>query len=372
MKIRKIAMVLGLVVALSGCGSNESKPGDTQTDDKAPTDIEINTERATEMVGDTETEAVTETESEVDYDEINIEGDIKEFSSVVLLNDAAYEYYSYKDETAQQYADVVNEFADNNPNINVYEIVVPLGSGIVFPDNKKDESPTTDQKEAMDSIFAKLNDSVKKVNIYDSLMSHRTEYIYFRTDHHWTQRGAYYAYEDFCEAKGIEAEPLDGFETKDFQGFLGSFYKDTDEAAALMQNEDTVTVYYPKASSTSMHVTPAKGDEYDWEVIFDVSNYKAGIKYSTFVAGDNPISLIKNNELTDGSTCIVVKESYGNAFTPFLVDHYQNIYLVDYRYYEKHLSDLISETGATDVIIINNLTMIKNKFQVGQLKGVLQ
>lgn len=381
MKVKKLLLILGIAsIALCGCGGKADK--DTKADVKISQDAlvdasEINADDD-EHVSIDETEAGEQVgeqaeETSVDYKDINIDGDIKKFDSVVLLNDAAYEYYSYKEDPAQKYADVVTEFADKNAGkVDVYDLVVPLGSGIIFPDNKKDESPTSDQKEAVDNIFALMGNSVKQVNVVNNLLNHRTEYVYFRTDHHWTQRGAYYAYEEFCKVKGIEAEPLDGFEKKEFEGFLGSFYKDTNEAASLKNNEDTVEAFYPKAQNTSIHVTPSKGDEYDWKVINDVSNYKAGIKYSAFVAGDNPISVIKNNDLTDGSSCIVIKESYGNAFTPFLVDHYQTIYLVDYRYWEGKISDLINETGAKEVIILNNLTMIRNKFQIGQLQGVLQ
>ena len=64
----------------------------------------------------------------------------------------------------------------------------------------------TDQRQAMQDIQAKMNDKVKSVDIYDALMQHRNEYIYFRTDHHWTALGAYYAYQQPCAAKGIEPD----------------------------------------------------------------------------------------------------------------------------------------------------------------------
>ena len=72
-------------------------------------------------------------------------------------------------------------------------------------------------------------------------MTHRKEYIYYRTDHHWTALGAYYAYQQLCAAKGIEPEDLNGYETKEFDGFLGSFYNDT----SLLEDElsiDTIDV----------------------------------------------------------------------------------------------------------------------------------
>jgi hypothetical protein len=199
-------------------------------------------------------------------------------------------------------------------------------------------------------------------------MQHRDEYIYYRTDHHWTTLGAYYAYSRFCEEKGIEPEELDSYETKEFDGFLGSFYNDTSEAK-MKANPDTVTAYYPNAESV-MHVKASDGTKYDWPVIYDVSNYSESLKYSAFIASDNPYTKIVNKDLDDGSACIVVKESFGNALVPFLVDHYQTIYVIDYRYWKGSITELAQKKKVTDVIFLNNLSMIRNKSLVGKLHRV--
>ena len=224
---------------------------------------------------------------------------------------------------------------------------------------------------------SKIRDLQTKVDepnlIYDltkTMQSHNEEYIYYRTDHHWTTLGAYYAYTEFCKAKGITPESLDAYSKKqDFDGFLGSFYNDTSDAK-LKANPDTVTAYYPNAESIC-HVTASDGKKYDWPVIYDVSNYNAGLKYSTFIASDNPYTEIENKDLSDGSSCIVVKESFGNAFIPFLVDHYQTVYVVDYRYWTGSISKLAQDKNVNDVLFLNNLSMIRNKSLVGKLYRVL-
>lgn len=359
MKKRLIAVMLCMSMILAcGCGSKK---------EEKKAEVKPGTESQSESE-----EQVTE-EAKPEYPEIISDGKVKNYDAVALINDAAYELYSYSEPAAKSYAKAVNGFAKKNAGkLNVYDMVIPLGSGIVFPDNLKDEFKGTDQKKAMDSIFGMLGDDVNKVDIYNNLMTHRNEYIYFRTDHHWTALGAYYAYEELCKAKQIPANSIESYETQDFEGFLGSFYKDTNEAEVLKNNEDTITAYLPISKNTSMHVTATDGTEFDWKVIYDVSSYSAGLKYSTFVAGDNPYTVIKNDDITDGSSCIVVKESFGNALTPFLVDHYQTIYLVDYRYWKGNLSELADKTGATDVILLNNLSMIRNKYLVGQLQGILK
>ena len=326
---------------------------------------------ATENIEETENGAETESqEPQPQYPEIVSDGKVKSYQSVVTVDDAAYELYTYLDDAAGNYADSINKVASAlEGKADVYDMVIPLSSEITFPDNLRGEINSTDQHQAMQDIQAKMNDKVKSVNIYDALMQHRNEYIYFRTDHHWTALGAYYAYQQLCAAKGIEPEDLNGYETKEFDGFLGSFYNDTSDAK-LKANPDVVTAYLPHDESI-LHVTASDGTKYDWPVIYDVSNYGAGLKYSTFIASDNPYTEIENKSLTDGSSCVVVKESFGNAFIPFLVDHYQTIYVIDYRYWTGSVSKLAEEKGASDVIFLNNLSMIRNKSLVGKLHRIL-
>ena len=374
-KITAAALAAILAVsALSGCGNNKDNPNTenlTGAEETQGQDLGAGTEAlgGTEVSGGTE---VTEEQiPEPQYPEIVSDEKIEDFGSVVIVGDAAYELYTYSDAIADNYALAVNKVAAAlDQKADVYDILIPLGSGITFPDNLRDQIKSSDQREAMSSIQAKMDETVKTEDIYDSLMTNRNEYIYFRTDHHWTALGAYYAYEDFCEVKGITPEALDSYETSEFDGFLGSFYNDTNANATLKANADVVTAYHPNMDAI-MHVTDSRGVEYDSKVIFDESKAAAGLKYSCFIAGDNPITEIENKELTDGSSCIVVKESFGNAFVPFLVDHYQTIYVVDYRYWKGSISELAQEKNVDDVIFVNNLSMIRNKSLVGKLFSVI-
>lgn len=377
MKLRKInCITLAAMLTLSmmtGCGSGgqtaETEEGlnapETQT---ANNNTQMGTQtQEPESAGDTEsTKAMVQTK----YPQITAEDTIKDYHSVVTVGDSAFELYTYVDGTAENYAKSVNEVADRLAGkADVYDLVIPLSSEITFPDNLKEKINSGSQRDAMTKIQGKMNNHVKNVDIYDALMQHRNEYIYFRTDHHWTALGAFYAYEDFCEAKGIEPEPLEEREKVEFPGFVGSFYNDTKDAK-LKAAPDTVAAYKPKDDAI-LHVTASDGTKYDWPVIYDVSNYGASLKYSTFIASDNPITVIENKVLTDNSTCIVVKESFGNAFIPFLVDHYQTIYVVDYRYWTGSISSLAEEKHASDVLFLNNLSMIRNKSLVGKLHRVI-
>ena len=162
------------------------------------------------------------TENDGQYPAIKTDASLKDFGNVVLIGDSAYELYSYSDKTADKYASYVNETAEQLRNVaDVYDVVIPLSSGITLPDNYYDKISSSNQKTAIDNIIGKLSGDVKAVNMYENLMKHRNEYVYFRTDHHWTALGAYYGYEAFCDAKGVIPISLDRHESVEFDNFLG-------------------------------------------------------------------------------------------------------------------------------------------------------
>ena len=115
-----------------------------------------------------------------------------------------------------------------------------------------------------------------------------------------------------------------------------------------------------------------KRQEQKWNVIMDVNGWDKGTLYSTFVGGDTPMAVIENPKVTDGSTCVVMKESYGNAFIPFLVDHYSTIYILDYRYSNVNVIDFVKEKQADDLICINNISLIGDEDVAATISGVLQ
>lgn len=377
-KTKKLFLALAgacMMANLAGCGQEKDSKAGKQDNVQTQQDVlqEEGTWQANDMQqdGDVQKKEVSDPAAGKEYETIHSDEKIKEYGALVVVGDSGYELFTYRSDIAGKYVKAVNNLAKQlEGKAQVYNILVPLSSGIIFPDNLKDQIKSTDQREAMLDIFSGMSDQVKTVDIYDSLMSHRTEYIYYRTDHHWTELGAYYAYADFSKEKGIVPNEIGSYKTKDFDGFLGSFYNDT-ENKVLKKNPDTIHAYLPH-SETKVHVTASDGTEYDWPMIYDVANYAADLKYSTFAAGDNPMTVITNKDLNDGSSCVVVKESFGNAVIPFLADHYQTIYEIDYRYWSGSVAEFAEQKGADDVILINNLSMTRNKYLVGQFQGVMK
>ena len=291
---------------------------------------------------------------------------------VYVVGSAGYEMYNYVGSLAEKYQSTVNAVADSLSGVSqVYAMAIPLSSGITLPDELFSDIPGSDQTQAEKDILAGMGQNVKTIPLHDVMMSHRTEYIYFRTDHHWTALGAYYAYVQFCTAKGITPHNLSDYEVSQFPGFLGSFYNDGGKPDTMKNDPDTVNAYHPVSATASMKYGDNENSTLTGgQVIFDESTASASLKYGTFIMGDNPFTVIENPEVSNGESCIVVKESFGNAFVPFLVDHYQTVYVVDYRYYSGSVTQLARDKGVKDVLFVNNLSAIRGSYQMGKLAGV--
>ena len=157
--------------------------------------------------------------------------------------------------------------------------------------------------------------------------------------------------------------------TDTFKGFLGSFYS-TLQNSDMKNNPDTIYAYEP-IGTNDMTYWNEDGSEQKWNVIMDVNGWDKGTMYSTFVGGDTPMAVIENPKVTDGSSCVVMKESYGNAFIPFLVDHYSKIYIIDYRYSQVNILDFVKSKKVNDFICINNISLIGDKDVAATISSLL-
>ncbi len=292
--------------------------------------------------------------------------------SILRVDNAAFEACGFSDSVASTYAELVSKVAVAlKGKTTVYSLPIPTSIGIMLPDDIQQlYTNYTNQGDSIETVLSKMDASVVPVRCFDNLMCHRNEYLYFRTDHHWNGIGAYYAYEAFCEAKGIEPYTMDQREEVQFGDFLGTLYINAGKPDSLLPS-DTVYAYKPYSTTASMVFYDTKGNETKWPIISDVTNYQSYNKYSTFAGADNPLAVLTNPQVTDGSVCIVVKESYGNALLPYLVDHYSIIYEIDYRYWSGDLASYAQQVGANDLIFANNIMMISTGLLVGMLDKVI-
>ena len=269
---------------------------------------------------------------------------------IYITNNTGYELYGFLEDINLEFCQTMNNIYSRFKNsVNFYVMLVPTSAGVMLDKAVLDDMGVSDQSEAIAFDYAHLDPGIRKVNVIDVLRKHNAEYVYFHTDHHWTGLGAYYAYTAFCKEKGIEPHDIKTYETVSFPGFLGSLYTAGNRSPELYANPDTVIAYYPKGTRT-MTFYDDYYNPYEADIISDATDYDPGAKYSAFVMGDQPFSFAHNPTITDGSAVVVIKDSMGNAFVPWLVDHYEYVYWLDARYTQETLSKMILDYHVQDVI----------------------
>ena len=317
--------------------------------------------RSDQIVGETMTaddipdpDASQEEVQAAEPEEILPDGTVKEIGEmqgqIYITGGSGYGLYYFTQPAADKFAATMNQVYSNvKDKVNMYVMICPISAGVMLDQTVLDDMGCSDEKAAIDYIYGKMDEGIHTVSAFDNLRKHNAEYIYFHTDHHWTALGAYYAYEEFCKEKGIQPNPIEGFQTMEFPGFLGTFVSSSNNNAALTANPDTVVAYVPNGTNAmTMHYT--NGSVVDWFVVNDVSGYAKSELYATFVGGDRPFSYAHNPNITDGSAVMVIKDSYGNAFIPFLIDHYEYVYWVDARYTSNTISQMVADYNIQDVI----------------------
>ncbi len=274
----------------------------------------------------------------------------KTIGKVLIYKDSAYALFPFSQDSANYYVKTLHEFRQEaGDEVTVYSMLVP--TNMEFLQEEKFQALTDSQKDAIDYVYAKLQ-GVVPVDAYTPLKEHCDEYVYFRTDHHWTALGAYYAYTGFAKAAGFEPVSLDRYQTETIEDYVGSMYETTG-SSNLKRNPDTITVYKP---FTKNEYNVYYSSAIKMKVI-DMSHADKKVKYRVFLSGDRPLGIIKT-EVANGRKILVIKDSYGNAMVPFLLPHYEEIYVVDPRQYEKNIFQLIQNNDIQEVLFLNYVPIL--------------
>jgi len=281
---------------------------------------------------------------------------------------------SANEQIIESYADAVGRLADAmGSGVRTISLVTPNGGEFYSPQSM--HTGIHSQKAMIEHCYASMDAGIVTVDAYSGLREHADEYIYFRTDHHWTQLGAYYAYQKFCEAAGFEAVALDRFQTGVYENFVGSMYtftKGYPQSETLYNNPDTLTYYLPIYETHAKYYADASlQNGVAVSVVYTQLPESTTNKYLCYIGGDTPVCVIES--AAEGGTCMVLKESYGNAFVPFLTSHYSKIIVIDPREFNRDgkpsldLASFAAEQGIDDLIVINYPYMINNTSYIAWL-----
>lgn len=296
-------------------------------------------------------------------------------NTVVEIGDAGYELYGTYKAGAKKCADMVNTAATNlDGKARVFYLIAPNSLGVVLSVASRERVSNGDEKAGIAYSYECANDKVFTVDAYTELRAHNDEYVYFRTDHHWTALGAYYAYTAWAKAAGVEPTKLSDYTQLDMPGHLGLFYTMSGSPYSMNINPDCVTAYIP-SGDFSVKVTNTYGSVSDGKLVWDCSSN--AYKYGCFIGGDNPLTVITNNSIEGDSSCVLIKDSYGNPFAVYLAQHYKTVYVLDYRYYGKMagymtLSQMEQTYGIDDVVVLLSMTLSQADGTAGFLDKFLK
>lgn len=273
----------------------------------------------------------------------------------ITIDGETFKLDDYSEEAYDNYAEYINTLKDMaGPDVEVYSMLAPSrGTYLALTKYEFLSSKAADA----DQINSKIDRSVKTVNVLKAIMEHVDEYIYYRTDHHWTHLGAYYGYCELMKTMGREDEiiPLEDYtETLFVDGYLG-FYNRPYLTEADYKNPDTITAYYPIVDYTftyMYHDTIVDKKLINKDRVVEGKDY-----YLLFSDGGfGNVSTITTS-VKNGKTCFLIKDSFGDSLLTFLLPHYETIYVTDSRTYDKtycnglNIVDYAKEKGVDDIIV---------------------
>ena len=288
----------------------------------------------------------------------------EQLGSVIFVGDRAMDVPYGNTDKIKRYAQAVNAIADLLGD-DVQTFSMPVPNSAEFYAGSNWNTGVYSQKNMFNTLKENLDSNVTYVDAYSVLAQHTDEYIYFRTDHHWTHQGAYYAYTALCKAAGFTPKLKSEFQSGQWDNFVGSMYTyiaNYPQSSILKENPDTVYYWKPIADCTTYYYNNTDLTNGTIMGTICVVREEVENKYLTFMGGDHPVTVVTTD--TEGPCILVIKESYGNALISWLTSHYSKIILIDPREYFDVQNDIdlkaFAEAQGVDQCLIINYPMMLN------------
>jgi hypothetical protein len=287
-----------------------------------------------------------------------MQNDAEIVKSVMIYKGRAIQIFGGSKASASAYAAMINNYHKVlGHSVKIYCLVIPTPIDFYLPDKYK--HVTDAEKKNIAIINSKLDTGIVGVDAYAEVAAHKNEYLYYYTDHHWTGRGAYYAYTGFCKSAGFAPYDLSQFQRKVIHNFLGSLY-DLTRDSRLKANIDSVE-YFKLPIATKTFIYSNKDIKSCFKSSLFAETARGGNSYSVFLGGDFPLVRVETG-IKNGKKLLVIKDSYGNAMAPYFALHYQEVHIVDYRYFNANLVNYIRDKKITDMIFLHNTFVCNSKY----------
>lgn len=258
------------------------------------------------------------------------------------------------------FARAVNLYKERFPAARVYCMVIPIATDYYIPDKVKKRSQP--QHPTIENIYAHLTGGVKPVDIYNVMGQHADEDIYLRTDHHWAPLGAYYAAKEFARVAGVAFRDLASYDRHVIRGYVGSMYGYSNDIAVKNAPEDFV-YYTPRGIDYTTSYITYKLDK-DFRIVSESGptagqyfhKFKDGSSnaYCTFMGGDSKITVVRT-AVKNHRRLMIIKDSFGNALPGYMFYSFEEIHVIDFRYFAKNMVDYVNANHITDILFACNI-----------------
>ena len=277
-----------------------------------------------------------------------------------------------------RYAKMVNRYQEEfGDRLQVYSMVVPTAIEFYCPDRVKGKYRS--QEAVVRAIDEALDDGVKSVDAVHALRQNIDKDIYLRTDHHWTPLGGFFAAEAFAKVAGVPFFPLTHYEQKVIHGYVGSMYGFSGDLSLKKAPEDFV-YYEPQGVDYSTRIIDYTIDK-NYHIVGESKPHKgaffyrfkngSGGAYCAVMGGDMRIVEVSTG-INNGRRLLVLKDSFGNMVPGFLFFSFEEVDVIDFRYFNKDLRQYIDDHQITDLLFINNIFNVATPSAVRAYLRLLQ
>ena len=227
----------------------------------------------------------------------------------------------------------------------IYEEYIPWGIKLL------------NQENLINEVY-KANSKDRNIDLVSLFKKNKEEYIYYKTDHHWTSYGAYLAYKAYIESLGEKPIDLNSLKKNEAAGFYGTYFS----KAKLFSAESDILTYYD-IDNITMNI---QGEIF--ESLYDYDKLNTRDKYSVFIKGNNGLTIIENKNIKLGKKLLIFKDSFANSMIPFLSQNFQEIHVVDLRSFSWKVSEYMKNTNFNEILILYNMESFLRDISITRIK----
>lgn len=260
-----------------------------------------------------------------------------------------------------KFINVINKFKNNN-DVSVTLMLVP-NSVLINEDKLPYMASTINQYDDIKYVYSKVD--ADTIDLYDILVNNNKKYqMYYKLDHHWTSYGAYFAYVEYAKKYNLNYLELNEYDIEEVTDiFYGTLYSKVimdkikgEKIHIFNKDEDLLVKYYLGNNIVTKNS------------LYEYSYLDKKDKYSIFLNNNNPLVTIKNNLVNNNKKIIVIKDSYANSFIPFLTSNFEEVHVIDPRYYKESISNYINEFNIEQVLFLYNMNNLERDTGIYSIK----